>query len=293
MNYEPFLKSVEAQDLAFAKAICATIGDDYDRIAAIYDAFYASSTKLSRDKFFKVKRIVVKLAVWLHAQSLITEEYLTAVSKISIFDIDQISCITQNYFASLDDVLDFVSTVGGFAGLDGRNDLLQLKSIIILAWHGVERSDMIELKKSELAREDRSVYIASRRQKIFLDERSFDILYRYSIIDEYKDFPCGNRSRTLKPSLYLMRSYTSPKLKRENNISVLIAKFNKFAEELNLKSNRIIAISSLHHNGVLYKMLSCNTFDMKEIERIASCDSLKGRWYVRMFKYWKKIYYPL
>lgn len=296
MDYEPFLRRCEAK---FPKEEC--FGSVIKRINEVFpdndfrnssracQLFYITD-KISKPQFFRIKRYVKELYDWLFEQGEVTEEQREYVASLTMDDVISDEEIRRHYFQDLDSALDFVRAVGRRYGFDNDDDLLIIKSIVVLSWCGLNRSEIAEIKKADLVESDKTVLFRNRT-KIVLSADHFSVLARLAELDVYRDFPAG-RTKMYADSPYLIRTSKTTQMD-EGKIQQAVKRFNVIAID---QFGQKLSIKALQNSGVFCKMLEAEENDSQcsttDIKNIVGCDRHAALWYKIMHEKWKNIFYP-
>lgn len=296
MDYEPFLRRCETK---FPKEECLDIiikkikevfpNDDFRNSSKACDLFYITS-KVSKAQFFRMKKYAKELYDWLYEQGAVDQNSCKYVASLTIDDVLSAGEIRRCYFSDLDEALGFVRSVGRQCGLNEEDDLLMIKSIVVLSWHGVERSEMVDIKKRDLIIESRSVLIDGKTP-IVLQQKYFNILWRFATIDVHRGFPTGKR-QTYADSVYLMRVSKTVQMDKDK-VSQAIKRFNAIAID---RFGHQLSTRALQNNGVFCRMLEGEKQDSHALimaaKDIIGCDRHAAFWYKIMYEKWKNIFYP-
>ena len=296
MNYEPFLqrcKSKFPQEeslYAFTDRVKEVFADDdFSDNSKACQLFYVKS-KIGKTQFFRVKKYVNELYSWLLEQGKVTQAQYEKVVSLTIDDVLDEEQIRKCYFATLNDALDFVSVVGGRRGLNGEDDLLAIKSIVILSWFGFSRSEIANAKKSNLIASDNSIARADGTVTV-LPPECFKILHRFSQLDIQRLFPTGNVYE-LPQSIYLMRTWKNAHVTAVS-VSQSVLEFNKYAEE---QTGHVLSTRALRHNMVLVAMLNNkeqDSFSLTNlVKEITGGTNALVSWYKALYVKWKAVFYP-
>jgi hypothetical protein len=228
--------------------------------------------------------------LFLYEQGYVTQEQLSIVQKIKLDEITMSCEVKQNYFKDIYDAIDFVQAVGSMFGMNDKDDLLIIKSIVILSWYGIEASAMSGIRKADLCPDSNSVCIDGGLT-VVMPRECFSILYRLSVIDEYRGFPSGKK-QTCVNSPYLFRTFRSEQTDR-SKINQAVKRFNNEASDL---FDRKIAVSALKNNRIFCQMLECEDQSScgltSLLKEVAGKDRHAAVWYKSMYKTWKDVYYP-
>ena len=248
---------------------------------------------LSKARFYTARKQLILLYTWLYNDGFEVTEQISQLDKLRFNDVMTRSKITKSYFRNLDDVLDFVSRIGG------KNELLQFKSIVILSWFGVTRDEMVEIRKSDL-KTDGFRIVFPIRDPLTLPKKYFDIISKCANADVYQGLNTG-RTYTCKQSVYLLRSYKLKKL-QGRSISDLFLEFNRFIS----KNNIHIELNMTELNNNRYLCMIKNNLDSlteegdsnseslltRVITNSTGCDISRVYWYKDLYASWIDTYYP-
>lgn len=296
MDFEPFLRRCEAK---FPKEECLEIiikkieevfaDDNFRHNSRACELFYITD-KISKAQFFRMKKYVKELYDWLFELGKVTQEQREYVASLTMDDVISDEEIRSCYFSNLDGALDFVRAVGRRCGLDEEDDLLMIKSIVILSWHGLERSEMVKIKKSDLAVADKTVLFRNR-EPIVLPTEYFNILHRFAELDMHRGFPTGKR-QVYEYSPYLMRASRSIQMDKDK-VSQAVKRFNVVAID---QFGQRLSTKALQNNGAFCRMLESGEQDSRAltvaVKNIVGCDRHAAFWYKVMYEKWKNIFYP-
>lgn len=296
MDYEPFLRRCETK---FPKEECLEVivrkieevfaDDDFRNNTRACELFYING-KIGKAQFFRMKKYVKELYEWLFEQGKVTHEQREYVSSLTMDDVISDEEIRSCYFSSLDGALDFVRAVGRRCGLNDEDDLLMIKSIVILSWYGLERSEMVGIRKGDLSVADKTVLLHNGNS-VVLQADHFNILKRFSELDVHRGFPTGRR-QVYEYSPYLMRASRSLQMDKEK-ITQAIKRFNVVAID---HFGHRISTRALQNNGAFFRILESGETDPRAltviIKNIVGCDRHAAFWYKVMYEKWKNIFYP-
>ena len=295
MDYEPFLRRCESK---FPKEECLDVivrkigevfaDDDFRHNARACELFYITD-KISKAQFFRMKKYVKELYEWLLESGKVTESQVEYVAALTMEDVISGEEIKTCYFSDLDSALDFIAAVGRRCGLGDEDDLLMIKSIVILSWHGLGRSEIAEIRKSDLVRVNNSI-VVKNREPMVLQIRYFNVLHRFSSIDEHRGFPNGKK-QVYEDSPYLMRASRTVHMDKDK-ISQAVKRFNLVAAD---QFGHRISTKAIRNNGAFFRMLE-SAQDSRTItataKAIVGCDRHAAFWYKVMYEKWKSIFHP-
>ena len=269
----------------FERVFAVVEDGDFQSIDRI-DSIFRSGDNLSRTTFFNTKRCVKELYKWLVARGAAPKECLEYVESINEADITIGSAVSKRYFRDLDDVLDFVEAAGRIRGFGSDDDLLVVKSIIVLTWVGVTRAEMCEILKRDIPSRGRECVLAGR--KVELSNRARNILWTLASTDRYHYFPSGAVA-TRRPSEFLFRTPRSPKMNLDGIAGALV-RFNECAE---VDLARRVDIRSLRNNRCccnLYEAIGNNPVRLDDVSKAFGCDRSAAMWYRSVYERWKKCF---
>ena len=253
------------------------------------DLFYITD-KMGKAQFFRIKKYVKEFYIWLYEQGVVSESLVSEATKITMDDVISSREIQKTYFRDLDSALDFVEAVGSSCGLNEYDDLLVIKTIVILSWCGLERTEISEIKKCDLIYPENSIRFDGKAP-IVLKTEYFDILHRFSELDMHRGFPSG-KIQVYESSPYLMRAARSTRMDSDK-ISQAIKRFNVIAFD---RFGHRLSVKALQNNGTFCKVLKALERDSRTLTEVvmsvACCDRHVAFWYKTMFEKWRSIYYP-
>lgn len=202
--------------------------------------------KLPRNKFYRIKRWVKSLYQALEEDGIVmsqTREYADGITLSDLNIQDEINCF---FFRDLDAMLGFIDEVArSYVGPDYKECCMDIRSLVILAWHGFETSDMSVAKKSSVRVADGEVVIDDKR--FFMDRKYLTILSTYANSVGY--IGMGGRRYDYQESDKLFRS----RYMAEGNFRKIVAHFNEAVPE---KFTHKISVRSIHTNRLFYQMYS-------------------------------------
>lgn len=294
MDYNLFLKRCEEK---FPKEECLGMivdvfkkvfeDENYCNDSKVRELFYAHG-KMSKPQFYRIKKYVKELYQWFFEQGAVTQSQIDFVKSVTIDDVVSQEEMSLYYFPNLDGALDFVTSVGAMNGLGDRNDMLMMKSIVVLSWYGVDVQQILSIRKSDLSYTTQTLFVDGDKA-IKMEASHFDILYRFAMIDSHRGFPTGNML-VFQDSPYLMRTARSIQM-NSNTVYQAIKRFNVVASAM---SGRKIGISALQTNGVFCKMLTGGqeSKDLTNtVQSATGCDRHEAFWYKAKYEKWKGVYY--
>ncbi len=182
--------------------------------------FYLHDTNsMSRAQYFKIKKNLLNLF-----------DYYGVQSKVppidDVIESHDIDC----FFKDLDDVLQFVDSVGEarIRSYDPEVDLNHIKSIIILGWYGFSSEEIASLPLSNVTMKDNryGVYHLSTSEFVPIRESDYTILASLGTIEHYRGLPSGKLQIVKGDSSLLIRSVRSDSASPQARIFQLLKRFN-------------------------------------------------------------------
>lgn len=251
---------------------------------SIYSIFYVYNDTVAMSKFYSVKRFLILLYEWLIQQKYADKWTLEKIKSIRIEDVLSETFVKQFLYKNLDSILEMVCEVGNKIGLSNEEDLLDIKSLVILMFYGVEYKDIIDIKKSDLYGNK----IKVGNEIITLDDKSFKILSMYAETDPFSSFPSG-KSRVRVPSDFLFRSSMKNKL-TSSNLRFAFARFNEVAKDYYVQLDRL----RLYKNGMFVRIYEVENNYESIQDAIREVTKVKSRGSVydikELYEVWKRVY---
>lgn len=292
MNLSPFyeecqlLPENERQWVdVFYRSVVDVFGEDNQSFMDLHKVcrlFYGKSSSLSKAQYYRKRNLIRKLYDWLAEQRVVDEDFARKVYELKLQDVVSDSELYRYYFKSLDDCLNFISYVGKMKGFDEHDDMLNIKTIVILAWYQLELTEIQALHKSDLQLRTHSILINGRMIQLPVDH--FNVLKRFSEIDEHKGFP-AHRTQYYMPSQFLLRSARQENL-TPNNIYQVIQRFNFVA----VHYGKELSILNLKRNGIFSKVYEIAEDDKTTnvlIQELIGCDTAFAFGYKEFYERWK------
>jgi site-specific recombinase XerD len=247
--------------------------------------FYGNNSGLSKAQYYRKHKLIKFFYRWLCDENFVSENVYEQVCSLKMGDVVSDHMLDLYYFKDLDSAINFVSHIGALHGMNSPDDLLNVKSLIILSWHGLNASEISLIRKVNLDKNNCSVLIPEISKCINIPNKYFRIIERFAELDLYRLFP-SQATYEYMVSPYLMRSARSRNLS-ENNIRHVIKRFNESGDYgkklslLELRKNGIFQMLSEHSNGDNYK---------KDIKEILDCDNSFAFGYREFYLRWKSKY---
>lgn len=271
---------------AFYNTVIDIFGEDnqvFENRDNVCKLFYGRSFTLSKAQYYRKRNLIRKLYDWLLAHRAVSEEFHKEVYNMQLYDVVSDTELYRYYFKNLDEVLDFVTLVGASSGMGTYDDLLNIKSIVILSWYQIDLAEMCELKKSALQSRTHSVLFNEKLIPLEVDH--YRVLERFAALDIHKGFPTM-KIQTYVGSPYLMRSARKGFLNM-GNIQNAIQRFNYIAADY----GKEISALNLRRNGVFYNVYSSTDEKTANalIQELTGCDTAFAFGYKEFYGRWKKL----
>lgn len=247
-----------------------------------------SSVSFSKTYYYRIKDYIVNLA-----------DYIGCNLSVPIPSLNEF-IEQQNpdvYFKNLQEILDFIDKTGeqNLGTLYNPNiDLIHIKSLVILAWKGLNVDEISQLKPTNLCRINQECFLnMPTGKKIPLSENEFEILSKQTVISEYRALP-GGKYVEYKTSDFLFRPTTKNKsdetqLTRER-IYQLIIRFNETIKH----GGKEIALPKLQENALFDELISdISKIPLTEkIRKYSDCTLTAALGIKIRFEKWKDKFYP-
>lgn len=243
----------------------------------------------SRNKFYDIKKILKDLFDYLLSQGLVTQSTRDYVYNIRIADIDTENNARRYFFADLNEAIDFVNFVARSYGAQDDDAFLLIKTFVILCWYNLDKSEQLNIMKSDICESDCSVRSDGRR--VHIDPKHFDIISAFSKAKEFNAIS-KNVHRVLRycDSEYLFRSARSDKLSPAALTQHLV-RFNDMADAV---SGHELSTSTLITNGHFTRLREdgvkeISAYSMQKI--LGHSDIGTSVLYCNLYKKWLEIYH--
>lgn len=293
MNFNAFYERCQQlpeNDKKWADTFCETVadvfgGDDpnFEDIGLICRLFYGKGKSVSKAQYYRKRKFVYLLYEWLYRQGVVRHDTLDRVYSLRLGDVVTDYELTHYYFENLDGALDFVRAVGISQGLGDYDDLLNIKSIVILSWYQVELSQLQELHKSALQPETHTVLVDEKQIQLTIEH--FNILKRFAELDVHRGFP-SQKQQIYMSSPFLLRSAKQMSLS-PNNIQKAIQRFNSVAVE----HGKELSILNLRRNGIFGQVYAAGDEKTANtlIQELTGCDTAFAFGYKEFYERWKHL----
>lgn len=291
-NFYERCKQVPEKEIKFAETFCNLVEEifaeencSYLDIERISRLFYGHGSSLSKSQFYRQRKFILMFYGWLQEQGLVDQEGVDLVHSLKLGDVVLDYELNHYYFSSLDRALDFVRLIGAREGMGDYDDLLNIKTIVILTWHGVKLPELLEVKKGDLHPDVEAVTVGERTVK--LQTEYFNILRRFSELDMHKGFP-SQKKQVYVASTYLMRSAKQDCMSY-NNAQKALQRFNAVA----ILYGKELSILNLRRNGIFvaaYQATDDKTVNTL-IQELTACDTAFAFGYKEFYGRWKNLFF--
>lgn len=293
MNFEPFYErcqQLSENDKQWVDTFFATVielfdveNPQFEDFGLICGLFYGKGKSVSKAQYYRKRKLVRLFYEWLYEQGIVKQSIVQEVHSLRLGDVVTDYELSHYFFKDLDDVLNFVHIVGQSQGLGEYDDLLNIKTIVILSWYQTELYQLQELHKSSLQIETNTVLVGEKQ--IQLTTEHFNILKRFAELDVHRGFP-SQRQQIYMSSPFLMRSSKQISLS-PNNIQKAMQRFNLIAVEY----GKELSILNLRRNGIFSQVYTsgdektANTL----IQELTGCDTAFAFGYKEFYERWKRL----
>lgn len=270
----------------FYKTVLDVFGEDHqsfeerDKVCRL---FYGNSSSLSKAQYYRKRNLVRKLYDWLETQGAVSHDFCEDVYSLRLQDVVSDTELYHYYFKDLDEALNFVSLVGAMQDMGEFDDLLNIKTIVILSWYQVDLNEMQNLQKSDLKLDTHTVLVGEKQIQLAI--KYFDILKRFAELDVHKGFP-SHKQQIYMSSPFLIRSARQVNLS-PNNIQKTLQRFNVIAA----KYGKELSILNLRRNGIfsqVYTSAGSKTINAL-IQELTGCDTAFAFGYKEFYEKWKEL----
>lgn len=197
------------------------------------------------------------------------------------------------YFKDLKSVINFIDSVGSSV-LDNYNkslDLLNLKSLVILIWHGFRINDLAEIKVTDIKCDEQGFYVLHEDKTINITQDEYKILQGLTSIDSIRGLPSGRTTYFNGREEFLFRSKSPNSTIDESSFKQLI---NRFNNNIGFSENAL-SILKLRKNAMFVNIFNDNS-DEKLINKIAkwtgaTSESRLVYGYKKEYEWWLSLYH--
>jgi hypothetical protein len=171
---------------------------------------------VSRQSYQKIKKHVQTLLDFFSVD-------FAVPNREAVLNAQEVTC----FYKDLKSLIAFVDSVGEskLHNYKPFSDLLNIKAIVVLGWHGLSLSEAASLEKTAISKNG-ELYFAGR---VKVDEQSYNILKNLSSSDDYRGFPVGKLQKYRSDDKYLFRSVIAKQLINENHLANFLKRFNLVA----------------------------------------------------------------
>ena len=270
----------------FYRTVIDVFGEENQNFSNLSKAcllFYGKSSTLSKAQYYRKRNLIRKLYDWLVKQGAVSDDFAQKVYDLKLQDVVLDGELYRYYFQDLDSALDFIRVVGTSEGLSEYDDLLNIKTIVILTWHQVDLNELQELHKSALQLETHTVVVGEKQIQLAIEH--FNILKRFAELEVHKGFP-SQKQQVYLSSPFLMRSARQISL-CPNNIQKAIQRFNSIAVE----HGKELSILNLRRNGIFSQVYSAGDEKTANtlIQELIGCDTAFAFGYKEFYERWKRL----
>lgn len=292
MNYDKFLaRYSSARDLSMAKRLCDQASIEFGS-GGWSDKQHVINMFIRCDvacgtTFYQIKTLVVDFYEWLVAEGVVGAPIVEYVRSLTIRDVSlNERTIRENYFADIDQVLDYINLVGSQYGVGGEQDLLQIKAVAILSWLCIPHRDIVSVRKDEVAPSTQYSIQNRVRYGIALTPRCITLLKSAADASMYRTL--GGKTFAYCDSEYLIRAKGKPQI-AVGNLNRIIAQVNDFGGD---KFHKYLSINTLQKNALLYQMMQIyGTPSRHEIMELLQCNEAQATWWKSLFDVWYRVYH--
>ena len=196
------------------------------------------------------------------------------------------------YYKNLQSVIDLIDSVGAskLDNYDKDDDLLFIKSLTILGWHGFSTDEAAALKKTALTYQDNKFYInSSTGGGIEITKADYTILDAAANNLAHRRFPDG-RKEEYQDSEFLFRSYRADSdITTGNTLRQYLKRFNSHMAD----TGYAISFSALKRNSLFVRVHDDNSTQTthQKIMHYAPCNSVVAYGYEAEYNRWKSLYH--
>lgn len=254
-----------------------------------------------------LKKFLLNFIEWLNDQGLV-DNYEELKSFILSFNLSNFLVeenLSQIYFENISEVLKFIDDVGEFylskvalkstgaKGYDKNSELLNIKTVAILAWHGLTPTQMLQIKKTDI-KSSNGNYFIEWTPRTYVSKIEYNILHSFAGISSYRGIPSG-RLTTLTEGDELLRICSTAKSQATDKyIFNMIKRFNRCAE--NSGKTKILQPKALSRCGVfsqVHDFCKNNPDGVNQaIKKICNCSNYAMYYHKCYYDKWINIFYP-
>ena len=298
MNFEPFYERCKSlgekykTDVAYVCNVAGGIFESggYDDAYNIKQLFRSDTSKGSGTFFYRRHRVVIMFYEWLFDNGAVLQETVNYVKSMKPLDAILDEDLSRYYFRDIDECLRFVEVVCAQSGASLQSGAaIPMKSIVILLWHGVNLSDIPDIKKGDLDVERKTVEIHGKNTRtIQLNDEEVSVLSEMASRNRFGSMGSG----------YVMNYCSSPFLFRTpssgqtnyNSLFHLVKKFNGLAGD---RFRQEIRPPALIKNALFCKTLEGEKSGVKPdsfIRKELGCSPSTAFRYAQTYYWWRSMY---
>lgn len=239
---------------------------------------------IGRTHYQKIKDYVINLFDWFGVQGEVP-------SREKVLKSSESTCFFQN----LKVALNFIDEVGKRKIVDYSpyTDLVTIKTIFVLGWYGLSRTEIVNLKKSDVSEKNGKGYITLSDRTIEIDKTYFESIISLKYLDGYKSLPEGRYREFKSDEAYMFRLtkvYHSETDEDNGQFKEthLVDMLKRFNSQVPFDLNYRIVFRYIHVNAlftVIYKDKSDKSLSKKIIE-ITHCSEKQAASYKTQYLAW-------
>lgn len=220
---------------------------DVGNMHKVYELFALMlGSHFSHNSFYRVKRFMKILYSFFYERGIASEAMKEKVYQISASDVVENTSVIENYFASYEEIINFIDRAAEKYDCNPTKCLHDLKCIVTFAWLGILPEDMCLIKKSNL----HDNYIEFRGEQHKIDSLQSAVLRQAAYADSYESFP-GHQRLVYLDSEYILRSYRTAQYTR-NAVKCV---FNRFNTNVTPTTGKSLGFDTVRTNGIFCRAL--------------------------------------
>lgn len=201
-----------------------------------------AGNNISRSHYQKVKEYLINLFDYLGIDTIIPTREEVIVSSNMI-----------GYYRSLDHLLSYIDSIGELhlVFYNPKADLIRLKGLCVLGWHGFSLEEITNIKKNELINiSNYGIKINTNHGEFEFYDESFRVLFYLKDLEEYNGLPSGRKIILRGNDEFLFRPVDSDCNQLDTNKLIQIIK-------------RFNACTPPHKNSIIFRNLYKNAAFLK------------------------------
>lgn len=242
---------------------------------------------LSKTPFRQIKNNIIRVCRALRANGIICEKFECLIRGLTLADILDVNQMRRFYYRDIDDLMQTVSRTAQLSELPEGEDVLPIRTAVLLLWCGMEVQNILSLKKNEIVNHQLHL------PKAFLPLEAL----LYQTARQYGEAD-GNRSlisggyRVYKPSDFLFRTSVAPRM-TVTAFSNMLKNFNHVSEMI----DRQISAPRLRRNGLYCSVLCAEDAGASVGDAIRlfiryTNDPAAVSEFRKHYTAWKRLFYP-